>query len=256
VAEAYAEKLYRSEPAPDHPSGCLARGQCALAQRHRQLVALAALLHKAEENLLPRRRTWSGQLDEYRESLITYAYEQALVRQKLDTNISEKEIARYYTENMKNFELKDDLVRGPMVQIEGEGQTGTEESGGPFGAATNRPIGMNWKSLSPNADPPSTIPTRSGWPSVDLPAPSALHPDNPTDWSPRRTLKAIHSSWVSLMVDPRWAIRTSSSCRSAGLSLAQRSSTFFSSRLSFSLNLNHRARTRSSFSSKFFMFSV
>ena len=46
-----------------------------------------------------------------------YAYEQALVRQKLDTSISEEEIQRYYDENGKNFELKDNIVHARWFKL-------------------------------------------------------------------------------------------------------------------------------------------
>jgi len=50
-------------------------------------------------------------LEEYRNSLLTYAYESELIRQKLDTSVTEKEVAVYYEQNKKNFELKDNIIK-------------------------------------------------------------------------------------------------------------------------------------------------
>ena len=59
-----------------------------------------------------------NEVNEYRSSRIVYAYERELIRQKLDTLISEDEIQVYYDANKKNFELKDYIVRGNYVKLE------------------------------------------------------------------------------------------------------------------------------------------
>jgi hypothetical protein len=58
------------------------------------------------------------EVNEYRASRIVYAYERELIREKLDTSVTENEIQTYYDENKKNFELKDYLVRGNYVKLE------------------------------------------------------------------------------------------------------------------------------------------
>ena len=50
-------------------------------------------------------------MNDYRNSLITHAYEEELVSQKLDTVISEDEIEKFYNENQSNFELKDNIIK-------------------------------------------------------------------------------------------------------------------------------------------------
>src|SRR5215204_5767363 len=59
---------------------------------HQQVV-----LHKAESNLDENKKDVEDKLEEYRNSLIRYAYEKALVDQRLDTNVSDKEIEEFYT---------------------------------------------------------------------------------------------------------------------------------------------------------------
>ena len=70
-----------------------------------------AVLHLAERNLEDGQKDVSRQLEEYRNSLIMYAYERELVAQHLDTNVSEKEISDFYKEHPQNFELKDNIIR-------------------------------------------------------------------------------------------------------------------------------------------------
>lgn len=60
------------------------------------------------------------QLEDYKNSLIIYAYEQELVRQKLDTLINEKEIEKYYTEHIEDFNLKDNIIKVIYLKIKKE----------------------------------------------------------------------------------------------------------------------------------------
>jgi len=73
---------------------------------HQQVV-----LHKAESNLDENKKDVEDKLEEYRNSLIRYAYEKALVEQRLDTNVSEKEIEEYYNASPGNFELKSNILK-------------------------------------------------------------------------------------------------------------------------------------------------
>lgn len=69
------------------------------------------LINKAEENLAPEKQNFEELVDTYRKSLLTYAYEQELINQRLDTNITEAEIEKYYNDNIENFELRDYIVK-------------------------------------------------------------------------------------------------------------------------------------------------
>ena len=50
-------------------------------------------------------------------SLITYIYEKELINQKLDTIVSETEIAEYYTNHPQNFLLKDNIIKVVYVKV-------------------------------------------------------------------------------------------------------------------------------------------
>ena len=73
---------------------------------HQQVV-----LHKAESNLEEGKKNVEKQLEEYRNSLIRYAYEKALVDQRLDTNVSDTEIEEFYNANPGNFELRSNILK-------------------------------------------------------------------------------------------------------------------------------------------------
>ena len=75
------------------------------------------VLKKAEDNLNNEQKDVSDQLEEYRNSLITYIYESELIRQKLDTIVSDVEIADYYNYNQNNFTLKDNIVKATYLKV-------------------------------------------------------------------------------------------------------------------------------------------
>jgi hypothetical protein len=50
-------------------------------------------------------------IENYRQSLLTYNFEQQWVQQHLDTNVSDQEIEAYYMSNESNFELKDYILK-------------------------------------------------------------------------------------------------------------------------------------------------
>ena len=69
------------------------------------------MLHMAEENLDKDQMNVEARIKAYRESLLTFAYEQALVLQNLDTVVSGSQVQDYYDKNIANFQLKDNIVR-------------------------------------------------------------------------------------------------------------------------------------------------
>ena len=78
-------------------------------------VRRQVLLHQAESNLNKEDLDLDKQMEEYRNSLVIYAYESQLISQKLDTVVSDDEIAEYYEQNKKDFQLRNTMVRAAYV---------------------------------------------------------------------------------------------------------------------------------------------
>jgi hypothetical protein len=57
------------------------------------------------------------QLQDYKESLTVFLYEKELIREKLDTTVSEQAILDYYNKYKDNFELKTGVVKMRYVMI-------------------------------------------------------------------------------------------------------------------------------------------
>ena len=75
------------------------------------------ILQKAENNLSGELTNINKMVDDYRKSLLTYQYESELVKQKLDTIVSDAEIEKYYEENKSNFELRDNIIKVIYVKV-------------------------------------------------------------------------------------------------------------------------------------------
>lgn len=76
------------------------------------------LLNKAVQNLKPEDINFKQQLEKYRNSLISYAYETELIRQQMDTTVSDTAIEIYYADHKRDFVLLKNIVRAMYVVIE------------------------------------------------------------------------------------------------------------------------------------------
>ncbi|MBK6964648.1 MAG: hypothetical protein IPH20_12100 [Bacteroidales bacterium] len=118
VAKAYDKYLYRSDIQGIVPPGTPANDSIEIVHRfidnwiHRQVV-----LNQAESNLSPEQKDFGEQLEAYRNSLIVYGYESELIRQKLDTVVSQLQIQEFYDKNPQNFQLRENIVRVSYVKI-------------------------------------------------------------------------------------------------------------------------------------------
>jgi hypothetical protein len=77
----------------------------------------ALILRKAESNLTDDQKNVEKALQSYRQSLLLYAYEKELIRQKLDTVVTEAEMVEYYQNNQNNFQLKDNIIKVLYVKV-------------------------------------------------------------------------------------------------------------------------------------------
>ncbi|MBN1133216.1 MAG: hypothetical protein JXR52_11895 [Bacteroidales bacterium] len=75
------------------------------------------MLHRAEMALSEDQKNFEHQIEEYRKSLLIYSYRQKLLQQKLDTTITPEEVYEYYENNMDNFILSEDIIKGTFVKV-------------------------------------------------------------------------------------------------------------------------------------------
>ncbi len=75
------------------------------------------LINKAEENLIPVMQDVTRELINYRNSLIIYRYKNELMKEKLDTVVSQAEIEQYFNDHRGDFKLNRNIVQGAYVKI-------------------------------------------------------------------------------------------------------------------------------------------
>jgi hypothetical protein len=112
------EYLYESELKNVFPARTTAKDSVILAKSFiDNWVRQKLLLARAMKNLAGDQMDFSKQLENYKNSLIVFEYENALVKQKLDTVITDDEMENFYDSNQKNFLLKDNIVQIQYVKL-------------------------------------------------------------------------------------------------------------------------------------------
>ncbi len=118
IARAYDKYLYAKDiegivPPNIHGNDSIAIVRGFIDQWQHDMV----LQHQAEENIQVDEKYIQEQLENYRKSLIRFQYEQELINQKLDTTVTEEEIAKYYEEHKKNFQLKKPILKVSYIKL-------------------------------------------------------------------------------------------------------------------------------------------
>ena len=119
VAKVGPAYLERSELLSMLPPGLSGSDSAEMAQKRIMTwVSHQVLLQKAKMNLNAEAEAdIRRQIEQYRESLIIYFYEEQLTRKLLDTVVSDQEIEDYYKANPNQFILKSDIVRVRFVKL-------------------------------------------------------------------------------------------------------------------------------------------
>lgn len=79
------------------------------------------MFQKAEKNISDElKNNIEKQLAETRENLMIYEYQRQMMLQKMDTTISEEELAAYYTKNENSFVLTSNIVKALFIKLPAE----------------------------------------------------------------------------------------------------------------------------------------
>lgn len=119
LAKIGEKSLYLSEIQPSIPENVEGADSALFVKEQvKKWVEQTLLLQMAELNLPESEKNIEKEIEDYRKSLLIYAYEKAFIAQKLDTLISDNEVANYYEGNLQNFELKDYVVKVLYTKLE------------------------------------------------------------------------------------------------------------------------------------------
>jgi len=118
VAQVGDKKLYLSEVSEVIPPGIEKEDSVVMADDYiRKWVKKELLIQKAEENLTSEQKDVSKELEEYRNSLITFKYKNELMKQRMDTTVTDQQIEDYYNEHAENFNLPRNIVKAIYIKI-------------------------------------------------------------------------------------------------------------------------------------------
>ncbi|HEX7367491.1 MAG TPA: hypothetical protein VF273_10370 [Pelobium sp.] len=118
IAKAFDKYLYVADlegvvPKNTHGNDSLAIVKAFIDQwQHEQVIQ-----HQAENNVNIDNKSIDSRLASYKRSLIRFEYEQELIRQKLDTVVSEQEIQTFYETNKDNFQLKKPILKVSYIKL-------------------------------------------------------------------------------------------------------------------------------------------
>ncbi len=120
VAIVNTEKLFRKDIVSILPKNINKVDSLVLVNSYVQNWAIKRLLlAKANNNSsLETVNQIDALVQDYKESLLINNYKEQLVKQKLDTIISEEEIEKYYILNKENFKLNEELVKIRYLHID------------------------------------------------------------------------------------------------------------------------------------------
>ena len=121
VARSYDQYLYPDDLQGVVPGDVTGDDSTQLVQAYiEQWLRQQALLHHAQRNININTARLDRQVEEYKNGLIVYEYEQALVSQKLDTVVTAQEISEYYDLREELFMLKQPILKVSYIQLRKE----------------------------------------------------------------------------------------------------------------------------------------
>ena len=74
-------------------------------------IAQKVLLHESKKVLSRKEKKFDKEIEEYRQALMVYAYENKRVTELLNKDISDEEIKQYYEKHKSNFKLRQPIIK-------------------------------------------------------------------------------------------------------------------------------------------------
>lgn len=110
--------LYERDVEGIVPNGISKIDSIDLIERHiKSWIKKQLLISEAQNQLTFDEVELERRVLDYRYALMVHEFEKYTIQRNLDTNISEEEILAYYKENIDNFGLKQNILRGYFIQL-------------------------------------------------------------------------------------------------------------------------------------------
>ncbi|OFX86782.1 MAG: hypothetical protein A2W99_06885 [Bacteroidetes bacterium GWF2_33_16] len=118
VAKVFDKYLYISDLEGVFPQNISKDDSITIARNYiNTWVKKQLMLRKAEINLSDENKDIQKEIDDYRSSLLIFRYKQELIRQKIDTVVTDSEIRNYYNEFSGNFILNQNILKSTFIKV-------------------------------------------------------------------------------------------------------------------------------------------
>jgi len=118
LARVFDKYLYMADLRGVIPKGNVAGDSVQILNNYiDNWVRQNVIVEEADNKLPSSEKDFTLQLDDYRNSLLIYEYDKALINHRLDTVIKEEEISKYYLDNQQEFELRDNIVKVIYIKL-------------------------------------------------------------------------------------------------------------------------------------------
>tara|TARA_R110002050_G_scaffold109799_1_gene221435 strand:+ start:178537 stop:179391 length:855 start_codon:yes stop_codon:yes gene_type:complete len=119
IAKVYSKVLYEDEVFSQIPTDASAEDSNSIRNSYiNTWIDRQLMVHQAELNLSEKEQDVTSKLEKYRNDLLIFSYQNQLLLQKLDTNVSATEIEVYYQENKSRFGLVDYIVKAMYLKLD------------------------------------------------------------------------------------------------------------------------------------------
>ncbi len=119
IARVYESYLYKDDLLPLLPPNVSKEDSGIIVSNFiDNWIKEQVIIYQANNNLSEMERDFDQRVEDYRNSLLIYSYEQKLIQQKLETDISQTDLEAYYNSNEDNFILTDCAIRAYYIKID------------------------------------------------------------------------------------------------------------------------------------------
>lgn len=100
------------------PNGISKEDSADFVDRHiKSWIKKQLLISEAQKQLTFDEAELERRVLDYRYALMMHEFEKTMIQRNLDLNISDQEIQTYYQENIENFNLRQNIIRGYFIQL-------------------------------------------------------------------------------------------------------------------------------------------
>ncbi|MBR1632094.1 MAG: hypothetical protein IJ680_09585 [Paludibacteraceae bacterium] len=115
IAEVAGHFLRQADIDAIIPPGCSSADSARIAEHYIRRWATDWLLYDNAQHNLSDIGQIEQMVEEYRKSLMIYAYEQQVVNQKMSAHIADEELQQFYDHYAVDFPLQENIVKGTII---------------------------------------------------------------------------------------------------------------------------------------------